>query len=296
MVNPAHVAAGFSADDFVQSLLIPSAVALLILLIVQLLVINHWLALQRRMLLSEVETSAAQEQSRLKSVFFGTVSLELCTPLNAIIADVDTLCSTPSGSLGSSSNEETVQNIRSSAQRLSKAVNNLIEIARIESSGANSGDDRFDISLATEKAIRAVHERAQLKNITIALSKPKKVVIGRGSMPSLAQAIERLLCNAIRYSPNGGRVALAITQSETGIQIDIIDKGEGISPERLAELDRPFAPPTDNSAAAGRNGLRFGIPIAKGLVQMMGGTVTITSKEGAGTDVCIRLPSEATKA
>jgi signal transduction histidine kinase len=246
------------------------------------------------MLLSEVETSAAQEQSRLKSVFLGTVSLELCTPLNAIIADVDTLCSKPPGSLGASGNEETVRNIRSSAQRLSKAVNNLIEIARIEAASTDSGDDRFDISLAAEKAIHAVHERAQLKNITITLNKPKEAVTGRGSMPSLAQAIERLLCNAIRYSRDGGRVVLAVAQSETGIQINVIDQGEGISQERLAELDRPFSAPTDNGAVAGRNGLRFGIPIAKGLVQLMGGTVTITSKEGAGTDVCIRLPANPT--
>lgn len=282
-------------DDFLQSLLIPSAAALLILLLVQALVINHWQALQRRNLQADIETAAAQEQSRLKSVFLGMISHELCAPLNAIIGSADALCHKTFGPLGSQSNEDTVLNIRTSGQHLLKSVQNLIEITRNEARGIVNTDDIFDVSVAAEKAIRTVHDQARSRDVTIVLSQPEHTITCRGSLQGLTQAMERLLGNAIRHSPASGRVELKITQAAGNIQIDIADKGDGIAHHRLADLSRPFGHPDDDLTGADANGLGLGIPIAKGLVQFMGGTVTITSKKGVGTGVCIRLPADSAK-
>lgn len=280
-------------DDFIRLLALPVGLALLIFTLVQAMVIGRWLSMQRRMIQAEAEISAAQEQSRLKSVFLGTISHELRTPLNAIIGYADVLCSKLFGPLGSARNEEYVRDIRASGHQLLKSINDLIEIARIEAGDKAAENDAFDVGVAAHQAVRTVLERAQAKQIYIALQRPETPVYSRGSIISLAQAMERILSNAIRHSPAGSRVAVEISKTARSVVIEITDHGCGIAKERLADLMRPFGHPDNHLIATGNKGMGFGIPIAKGLVQLMGGTLTIASKPGLGTRVRIILPVEA---
>jgi signal transduction histidine kinase len=276
---------------FLKQVAAPLGLVLIAFMLIQMLVIMRWLALQRRMFQAQAEARAATEQSRPKSVFLGTISHELRTPLNAIIGYAEVLNCQLFGPLGNPRNGEYVRDIQNSGQALLKTVNDLIEIARIEAQEGREEPAPFNAAHAVRQAVAALQNRIREKSLRVALLRSADPVGCRGSLPALAQAIERILSNAVRHSPKSGVIAVEMNNDGRHVTIAIRDQGEGIAPERLEDLTRPFGHP-DNHLVATAKGLGFGIPIAKGLVQSMGGTLTIESELGAGTTVRIILPAD----
>jgi signal transduction histidine kinase len=276
--------------DFMRQVTLPLAIVMFVFVLIQVIMVGRWLALQRTMLRAQAEARAAHEQSRLKSVFLGTISHELRTPLNAIIGYADMLSCQVFGPLGSPRNGEYVRDIRSAGRDLLKLVNDVIEIARIEAGDKCTDEASFDPAEAARKAINALQQRIQEKALHVSLVRPDAPAICRGSPASLAQAIERILSNAVRHSPDGAAIAITIKAAAAKVAIEIRDRGTGISPERLKDLKRPFGHHDNHLIAAGK-GLAFGIPIAKGLIEAMGGSFEIESAEGAGTTVRMILPA-----
>jgi signal transduction histidine kinase len=282
-------------DVFLHSVTIPLAALLLLLMLIQILVVHRWLRLQRQLLAVEADSVAAHEQSRLKSVFLGTISHELRTPLNAIIGHADVLCCHLFGPLGSPRNAEYIRDIRDSGRKLLVTVNDLIEIARIEAGDTGKVVDAFNPVSAARHAVSSTRAAARIRNVHIGLRATKTSCWCRGSLVSLSQALERILDNAIRYSNPGGTVTVAVDATPENVLIEVRDRGEGIASERLADLTRPFAHPGNHMVAQGNKGLGFGIPIARGLVELMGGTLEIESKPDVGTTVRICLPLHVPK-
>ena len=270
---------------------LPLTIVFLIYMLIQIVMIDRWLALQQRVLRSQAEARAAIEQSRRKSVFLGTISHDLRTPLNAIIGYADVLCCQMFGPLGNPRNVEYVGDIRTSGRHLLKIVNDLIEIARIEAGDKCGDDEAFDAANAALQAINALQDCIQDKALRVALIRPDVPAVCRGSLISLSQAIGRILSNAIRYSPEGGGIAIELTTDGKKVTIEIRDEGEGIAPERLADFARPLGLPDNHLVATGK-GLGFGIAIAKGLIKLMDGSFAITSTLGTGTTVRMILPAE----
>jgi signal transduction histidine kinase len=277
-------------SDFMRQVTIPLAIVVFIFVVTQLVVVGRWLGLQRNALRAQAEARAAHEQSRLKSVFLGTISHELRTPLNAIIGYADMLSCQIFGPLGSPRNGEYVRDIRSAGRDLLKTVNDLIEIARIEAGNKDADEKPFDVAESARKAIHTLHQRIQEKSLRVSLIRSDQRAVCAGSPTSLTQAIERILSNAVRHSPNYGAIAIDITARKSKVIIEIRDHGEGIPPERLEDLKRPFGHPDNHLIAVGK-GMAFGIPIAKGLIELMGGTFEIESTPGAGTTVRMILPA-----
>lgn len=277
-------------SDFMRQVTIPLAIVLLIFVLIQAIVAGRWLALQRHALHARAEARTATEQSRLKSVFLGTISHELRTPLNAIIGYADMLSCQIFGPLGSPRNGEYVRDIRTAGRDLLKTVNDLIEIARIEAGDKGTDEQAFNAADPARKAINALQQRIQEKDLRVSLVRPDQPAICRASPTSLAQAIERILSNAVRHSPEGGAITIEIKPRKGKIAIEITDQGEGIPAERLEDLKRPFGHHRDHLIAMGR-GLAFGIPIARGLIELMGGTFEIESMPGTGTTVRMTLPA-----
>jgi signal transduction histidine kinase len=278
---------------FMRRVTIPLVIVLAIFMLILVVVVSHWLALQRTILQSQAQARAAQEQSRLKSVFLGTISHELRTPLNAIIGYADMMCCEIFGPLGHSRNREYVHDIRTSGRHLLSIVNDLIEITRIEARDTCGDLDVFDAADAARQAIAQLAPAIDERRVRVELINPDQPAICRGSQISLTQAIERILANAVRHSPMAGRIELELSNARHRVEIEIRDHGEGIAPERLFDLQQPFGHP-DNHMVAGR-GLGFGIPIAKGLIQLMHGSFEIESKVDEGTRVRMYLPAGQAK-
>ena len=276
--------------DFLRQVAFPLGVVLITFMLIQVLVITRWLALQRGVLAAQAEARTATEQSRLKSVFLGTISHELRTPLNAIIGYADVLCCQLFGPLGNPRNAEYVRDIRASGRNLLKTVNDLIEIARIEAEDSCQDRAPFDASLAARRAITALQDRIDAKSLRVKLVHADRPAVCHGSLIGLSQAVERILSNAVRATPEGGDIAITLHNDGRNVAIEIRDHGSGISPERLADLTRPFSH-SDNHLVATGKGMGFGIPIARGLLQLMGGSIVIDSTPGVGTVVRMTLPA-----
>jgi signal transduction histidine kinase len=282
-------------SDFMRQVTLPLAIVMLLFVLTQVIVVGRWLALQRKMLRAQAEARAATEQSRLKSVFLGTISHELRTPLNAIIGYADMLSCQVFGPLGSPRNGEYVRDIRDAGRNLLKTVNDLIEIARIEAGDKCTDETAFDAANAVRQAITILQVRIREKALRVSFDGPDTSAICHGSPTGLAQAIERILSNAVRHSPENATITIALEAANGKVTIAISDQGNGIRQERLEDLKRPFSHPDDHFIAVGK-GLAFGIPIAKGLIEVMGGTFEIESPEGAGTTVRMILPAANTAA
>jgi signal transduction histidine kinase len=278
-------------SDFMRQVALPLVIVLAILMLIQIVVIGRWLALQHAMLRSQAEARAAQEQSRLKSVFLGTISHELRTPLNAIIGYAEMLCCQIFGPLGNPRNAEYVRDIRTSGHQLLKIVNDLIEIARIEARDTCGELEACDATLAARTAIGDLQQAIVEKSLLVKLIRPDQPVICRGSHISLTKAIERIVANAVRHSPAESVIAVELKNEGQTVVIEIRDSGEGIAPETLDELKRPFGH-FNNHLVSGK-GFGFGIPIAKGLVQLMRGSFDIESSD-TGTTVRMTLPADTT--
>jgi two-component system cell cycle sensor histidine kinase PleC len=214
------------------------------------------------------------------------------TPLNAIIGYSDVLCCQMFGPLGSPRNLEYVNDIRDSGRKLLGAVNDLIEIARIEAGDTGTVQGSFEASAAVQQAVLSMGPAADGRNVSIAVATYDEQ---SGSLINLCQALERVLDNAIRYSNPGGTIDISIQRIDDVVEIAVADHGEGIALDRLADLVRPFGLPENHLVTYANKAMGFGIPIARGLVQLMGGTFAIDSEPGSGTTVCIRLPAQTEK-
>jgi len=275
--------------DFLETVIPAVIVVFFLLALVQGAIVRRWQTMQRKLLIAEAMTAAAQEESRTKSVFLGTISHELRTPLNAIIGFSDVLLHRMFGPLGSPRYEEYAGYIRSSGASLLKIVNDLIEIARIDARDTAQERARIDAAGCALLAIDSAREAAAAKNVSLVLE-AEGAAWCEGSPLSLTQAIGRILDNAIRHSKTGDRVSVAARRDGADTLVEVRDSGDGISAERLAGLGRPFGH-TESHLVTGNGGAGLGLSIAKGLMRLMGGSLGIASEVGVGTIVTLRLPA-----
>ena len=279
--------------DFLRAVIPPMIVVFLLLALVQAIIVRRWQTLQRELFTAEAKVFAAQEESRTKSIFLGTISHELRTPLNAIIGFSDVLLNRMFGPLGSTRYEEYAGHIQASGYALLKIVNDLIEIARIEARDTAIERQRIDAAYTARLAIENMRERAAARKVTLVFDAVEGNAWCEASALSLCQAIERVLDNAIRHSKEGASVVVSALRYKSEVVVEVRDTGDGIPAERLADLGKPFGH-TENHLISGNGGAGLGLSIVKGLMRLMGGSLSIASEEGVGTTVTLHLPAVET--
>ncbi|MFN4089446.1 MAG: ATP-binding protein [Alphaproteobacteria bacterium] len=236
-------------------------------------------------------TAAAEAASAAKSAFLAHMSHELRTPLNAIIGFADMLEAEIFGPLGSTRNREYVRDIRESGSHLLDIVTSLLELARIEA-GSDDGTEIDPEALTAEIVDEAV-PRANRKAIALARTVPAGLPPLCSDPTALHRILALLLDNAVRYTPDGGHVEIAVRQQPSGtggayLAFRIADDGPGMSPDRLAQVREPFAGAGGLVSRPG-SGLGVGIAIADRLARALGGTLGIESG-GRGTAVTVAFP------
>ena len=274
--------------DFLKAIIPAMIVVFLLLALVQGIVVRRWQILQRRLFTAEAKVVAAEEESRIKSVFLGMVSHELRTPLNAIIGFSDVLLHRTFGPLGSPRYEEYAGHIQAGGQALLKIVNDLIEIVRIEAHDTAIECECLDAAHGAQLAIETVRERAAAKKIKLVYDAVAGNAWCEASPLSLCNAIERVLDNAIRHSKEDASVVVSAMRLENEVVVAVRDTGDGISAERLADLGKPFGL-AKSHLISGNGGAGLGLSIVKGLMRLMGGSLSIASEEGVGTTVTLHL-------
>ncbi|MFH0793325.1 MAG: HAMP domain-containing sensor histidine kinase [bacterium] len=223
-----------------------------------------------------------KELENLKNSFLSTVSHELRTPLTAIIGFTQLLIDGRVGSI-SSNQRELLDRVHRHSQRLISMVNDLLEIAEIESSESMRPElSPVDPLLALMNTLPRLEQRRATKDVVI-----EPIVKGR--IPNIRaeeRALERiyfhLLDNAIKFIPRKGRIEVLFEQSDGLLTISIADNGIGISPDHLKKIFDSFYQ-VDSTLSRGYEGMGIGLTVTKKLVQSLGGRVDVKSTLGKGS-------------
>lgn len=219
------------------------------------------------------------------------LSHELRTPLSAIIGFAEVIGQgmiAPSKSKDKSL--EYANDIKDAGHHLLDLVNDILDIAKVEAGKHELNEGLLDFSELIQSSIAMVRERATASRISLKAEIPETcaglTVDGR----KLKQVLVNLLSNAVKFTPAEGQVVLAVEPvDKAGVEISVTDTGIGMSAEELEFVLEPFAQ-FRRDLVTGQSGSGLGLPLAKALIELHGGTMDIESEPGAGTTVRVTLP------
>ncbi|HEV8344935.1 MAG TPA: ATP-binding protein [Vicinamibacterales bacterium] len=238
--------------------------------------------------------AAAEEANRLKDQFLATVSHELRTPLNAILGWADIL--RRNGALDDARRDRGYQAIYDSARRQARLIDELLDVARIMSGKLELEPTSVDVRAIVRSALEVVQPLADKNRVQVSVQGEASSGVIRGDGARLQQILWNLLTNAVKFTPAGGRVHVALVRTATMLEISVTDTGCGIPREFLPFVFEPFRQ-ADGSTTRRHGGLGLGLSIVKHLVDAHGGTVSVESGgDGRGATFTVRLPVVAVSA
>ncbi len=230
------------------------------------------------------------EERRLeehRSEFVATASHELRTPLAAVYGAAITL-RRDDIELSGAERELLLAVIADESDRLARIVNDILWASRVDSSDTDVRIEPFD----ARQTARRVVESAQThrpERIEIVLDAPDSLPLVAGDEPKLAQVLTNLVDNAVKYSPDGGRVHVRLSSAGSRLRLAVQDEGLGIP---VGEQERIFEKfyRLDPNLTRGVGGTGLGLYICRALVERMEGRITVRSVEGAGSAFTVELP------
>lgn len=228
---------------------------------------------------------AAEAANRAKSDFLATMSHEIRTPLNGVLGMTQAI---EAGEL-SAIQRERLAVVRKSGEILTTLLNDLLDLSKIEAGRLEIEDGRVDIVQTAKDVHAAFQVFASEKDVELALTlAPDLAAAYRGDDHRVRQILYNLLSNALKFTDRG-RVDLAIENRPTGLAIQVADTGQGMSEEVLARLFTPFTQ-ADASTTRRHGGTGLGLTICRELARLMGGDITVASREGEGSRFIVILP------
>jgi signal transduction histidine kinase/DNA-binding response OmpR family regulator len=229
----------------------------------------------------------AEVASRLKDEFLATVSHELRTPLNAIIGWGQIL---QAGKLDEEEKDSALETIYRNAKSQAQLINDLLDTSRLITGNLRLNLSPTPVIPVIEAAIDVVRPAAEAKGIIFSTAYNAKVETITCDAQRLQQMIWNLLTNAVKFTPAGGHVKVALEQSKDKIKIVVSDSGQGISPEFLPFVFDRFRQ-ADSSSTRVHDGLGLGLAIVRHLAELHGGAVTVASDgHEKGSTFTITLP------
>jgi CheY-like chemotaxis protein/nitrogen-specific signal transduction histidine kinase len=230
----------------------------------------------------------AERANRLKDEFLATVSHELRTPLNAVLGWARILGSTQ---LPPDRAKQGAATIERNAAALVRIIDDLLDVSRTIAGNFHLEAQPQDLAAVVHTALESVRPSAVSKNLQLTFfSSIRPADAVRGDAGRLEQVVSNLLTNAIKFTPEGGRVDVFVEASKEYVEVRIVDSGEGISPKFLPYVFDRFRQ-ADGATTRRHAGLGLGLAIVRQLVELHGGTVHAESEgEGHGATFRVRLP------
>ena len=215
-----------------------------------------------------------QESNRLKDEFLGTVSHELRTPLNAVLGWAQVLKA--SGVADPAQSARALDAIERNAQAQAQLVEDLLDTSRVVSGKLRVDFTATDVARIVNAVVESFLPLAQTRGITLGLASEDDLSPIMADAARLQQVIGNLLSNALKFTPLGGRVDVAVRRTDATIEIVVADTGAGISPEFLPFVFDRFRQ-GDSTTTRVHGGLGLGLSIARHLVELHGGTIRAES-------------------
>jgi two-component system, cell cycle sensor histidine kinase PleC len=234
------------------------------------------------------EKIRAEDASRAKSDFIALMSHELRTPLNAIIGFAQIMKAGTFGPLGAGKYHEYCDDIAESGETLLAIVNDILQMSSIESGRLQLDRKPMHLCVILDETMRAVASEADRKHVTMQVQSAGHAPIVADPR-AMRQILLNLVSNAVKFTPDGGRVVARLKTGTQSIRLVIGDSGIGISREAMTRIGQPFGQ-AEGTFTRRHGGSGLGLAIARSLAEMHGGTMRIRSAIGSGTTVIVDLP------
>ena len=232
-----------------------------------------------------------KELDKMKSDFVSNVSHELRTPLTLIKGSVENMLDGLTGAL----NEKQIRylvRIKSNTDRLSRLINDLLDLSRIESGRVEVRPTRLPLTALAEEVAEHLKPLATEKLIRIEVPCPDPSATAWADRDKVTQVLVNLIGNAVKFTPPEGKVTVAIEKNgHEYVQIAVADTGPGILPEEMNKIFAKFYQ-LANIDKQKPKGSGLGLAISKALVEMQGGKIWVESEMGRGSTFYFSLPAQ----
>ena len=234
-----------------------------------------------RLILTATDISAQRRLERTKDEFVSTVSHELRTPLTSIVGSLGLLARGVGGELP----PKVVQLVNialSNGQRLTRLINDLLDINKLESGQSNFSFAPIDIEQVVQAALDQNQPYAERFGVELQMVGASEKLVVSGDHDRLLQVLANLLSNAIKNSPAGAVVSVELSRRGTAANIAVVDRGAGIPAAFRSRMFNRFAQ-ADSSDRRGQQGTGLGLAITHSIVERHGGKISFETEEGKGT-------------
>ncbi len=237
----------------------------------------------RSVLLAKEEV---ERGSKFKDQFLSTMSHELRTPLNAVLGFSDLLADERYGPLNDRQ-QRYVTHIHTGGKHLLKLISDILDLSKIEAGRMELAREDVTVASALAEVIGALYPLAEKKSQALLQQVAPNLHVHADAM-RFKQVLMNLAGNAIKFTPEGGRIELAACQVDDQVRVEVRDNGPGIPAEQQQRIFEAFFRLTETGSATEGTGL--GLAITSRLVELHGGKLGIESRPGAGTCFYFSLP------
>jgi len=247
------------------------------------------IAIQNARLFRELEIKSRELEtaSRHKSEFLANMSHELRTPLNAIIGFSEVLNERLFGELNAKQ-AEYVGDIADSGRHLLELINDILDLSKIEAGRMELDAAEVDLPKAIAQTLSLVRERAERRGITLSSGVDDDVCTVRADARKVKQVLLNLLSNALKFTPEGGRIDVRGAAYADRVEVSVTDTGIGIAPEDQEAVFEEFR--QVGASAARAEGTGLGLAISRKFIELHGGRMWLTSAPGKGSTFTFSLP------
>jgi len=250
--------------------------------------INRLLA-RHKLEMTQVEARTLREEDKRKSRFFANISHEFRTPLTLILGPTEEL----QGVLPDESSREKLSMVHRNAQRLLRLINQLLDLSKIDAGGMKLQAAPGNIVPFVKGIAQSFQSSAEGKSIALHVEADNEEIEIYFDQDKMEKILTNLLSNAFKFTPERGAVTVRIQSSSPvpadSLEIIVSDTGVGIPEEELSHIfDRFYQ--VDASQTREQEGTGIGLALAKELVELHRGTISVTSVVGKGTEFRVRIP------
>jgi len=234
---------------------------------------------------SELEEQNAQlrESERLKSDLVNTVSHELRTPLSGVLGFTKLLLTRD---FDSETRRHYLGIVDAQARRLSDLLDDFLDVRRIEEGRFERAKELVDMATLLEEEAQLYRQQSPKHEVAVEIDHPPLAVMGNPDR--LRQVIGNLISNAIKYSPQGGVVAVTADRENGHVRVEVRDQGMGIPLGQQSQIFTKFF--RGDAPASGITGTGLGLAVSRDIVESHGGRIGFTSAQGKGTTFFVELP------
>jgi signal transduction histidine kinase len=247
------------------------------------------LAIQNARLFRELAYKSRQLEaaSQHKSEFLANMSHELRTPLNAIIGFSEVLGERLFGELNEKQ-EEYLKDIHASGQHLLSLINDILDLSKIEAGRMELELTDFHLPAALDNALTLVRERAGRRGIALHVTTDERLDYVRADERKVRQVVLNMLSNAIKFTPEGGRIEVRAKPVNGSVEISVSDTGVGIAPEDQEAIFEEFR--QVGTADKKVEGTGLGLALSRKFIELHRGRIWVESQVGTGSPFTFTIP------